>query len=78
VRPSKYWTKVCAPALSSRKNKLGRTFPEREIAAAVAKATGKRTSRSLVGMWLGGAREPYISQFIALCDTLGIDPKDVL
>lgn len=73
-----YWRDVCAPKLKSKKDELGREMPERAIAAAVEAASGKNTSRGLVSLWLLGEREPYISQFYALCDKLGCDPVDVL
>lgn len=73
-----HWKNVCAPILMARKKELGRRVPEREIAAAVEAATGKQSERSLVGMWLQGRREPYVSQFIALCEKLELDPAEVL
>lgn len=73
-----YWRRVCAPKLLARKEELGREMPEREIAAAVETATGKPSGRGLVWSWLHGEREPFISQFFALCDKLGLEPTDVL
>jgi hypothetical protein len=73
-----YWREVCAPKLLRRKEELGRKMPEREIAAAVEAATGKPSARGLVWMWLHGEREPFISQFFALCEKLGLDPHQVL
>lgn len=73
-----YWREVCAPKLKARKDELGRAVPEREIAAAVEAASGKSSERALVSLWLLGEREPYISQFFALCSKLGMDPADVL
>lgn len=73
-----YWKTVCAPKLKAKKAELGRGVPEREIAAAVEAATGKPSERSLVNMWLHGEREPFISQFFALCEKLGADPAEVL
>ena len=73
-----YWRDVCAPKLKARKATLGRKVPEREIAAAVEAATGKSSQRGLVSLWLLGEREPYISQFFALCIKLGMDPMEVL
>jgi hypothetical protein len=73
-----YWRRVCAPKLKRRKEELGRAVPEREIAAAVEAATGKNSERGLVSLWLLGEREPYISQFFALCEKLGMDPAEVL
>lgn len=73
-----YWRDVCAPKLMAKKKELGRKVPEREIAAYVATHSGKRSDRSLVGMWLHGEREPFISQFYALCEKLSLDPEEVL
>lgn len=73
-----YWREVCAPRLLARKEELGRAMPEREIAAAVESATGKPSGRGLVWSWLHGEREPFVSQFFALCDKLGVEPLDVL
>ena len=53
-------------------------MPEREIAAAVESATGKPSGRGLVSLWLLGTREPFISQFFALCEKLGLRPSEVL
>jgi len=73
-----YWRSVCAPKLKARKDELGRSVPEREIAAYVESNSGKKTTRSLVNLFLLGEREPYISQFFALCDKLGVSPDEVL
>lgn len=73
-----YWAKVCAPKLKARKRELGRKVPERQIAAAVEAATGKPSGRVLVAMWLRGEREPFISQFFALCKEMDMDPIQVL
>lgn len=62
----------------ARKRELGRKVPEREIAAYVATQTGKPSERALVGMWLHGEREPFVSQFLALCVKLQINPNEVL
>ena len=73
-----YWRNVCAPKLRARKRELGREVPEREIAAAVESASGKRSERGLVSLWLLGKREPYISQFFALCEKLELNHAEVL
>lgn len=74
-----FWRDVCAPKLRDQKAKLGgRKLPEREIADYVEAHSGKRTGRALVQTWLTGRREPYISQFFALCDKLEVDPQVVL
>jgi hypothetical protein len=73
-----YWRKVCAPKLKRRKGELGRGLPEHEIAAYVEAKTGKRSERGLVSLWLLGKREPYISQFFALCEKLEMDPFEIL
>lgn len=78
VDAENYWRDVCAPRLRARKLELGREVPEREIAAFVHRRSGKATKRSLVAMWLRGEREPYISQFLALCEKLSLDPFAVL
>ena len=74
-----YWAEVCAPKLRAQKATLGgRKLPEREIASYVEAHSGKRTGRALVQTWLTGRREPYISQFFALCDKLELEPEEVL
>lgn len=74
----KFWEQTCAPKLKARKKSLGREMPERAIAEAVQRATNKKSKRQLVSLWLLGKREPYVSQFFALCHKLGLDPSDVL
>jgi hypothetical protein len=79
VDPKDYWRLVCAPKLREQKERRwGRELPAWEIADAVSKASGKPIDRGAVGHWLTGVREPYISQFIALCSKLEIDPMEVL
>jgi hypothetical protein len=73
-----YWARVCAPKLRARKKEMGRGVPEREIAAYVESATGKRSERALINLWFLGKREPYISQFLALCNKLQVDPLEIL
>lgn len=73
-----YWGEVCAPKLLARKEKIGRKLPEREIASYVEEKTGKPSGRALVWRWLHGQREPFISQFFALCEKLELDPGEVL
>ena len=73
-----YWRRVCAPKLKARKDALGRAMPEKEIASYVETATGKPSGRGLVSLWLLGIREPFISQYMALCQKLGMDPLEVL
>lgn len=73
-----YWREVCAPKMLARKKELGRAVSEREIAAAVETATGKPSERALVWMWLHGEREPFIGQFFALCEKMGLAPFEVL
>lgn len=77
-KASEYWREVCAPAIRRRKKDLGRGVPEREIAAYVEAESGKLTSRGLVSLFVSGKREPYISQFIALCSKLDLDPVEIL
>lgn len=73
-----YWRRVCAPKLKAKKDELGRSMPEREIAAYVESQTGKHSTRALVSLWLLGEREPYISQFFALCKKLDVPANEVL
>jgi hypothetical protein len=73
-----YWKRICAPKLKARKEALGRAVPEREIAAYVESKSGKPTTRALISLFLLGKREPYISQFIALCQKLDMSPTDVI
>lgn len=78
-KASDYWRVVCAPRIRARKQELGgRSLPDSEIAAAVEAATGKPSDRALVNHWLLGRREPYISQFYALCEKLAVDPLEIL
>jgi hypothetical protein len=72
------WREVLAPQLKAAKSGLGRRVPERQIAYEVAQATGQESSRSLVAMWLSGEREPTVTQFIALCRRLMLDPVQIL
>lgn len=72
------WRDVLAPQLKARKNELGRKVPERQIAYEVAQATGQVSSRSLLSMWFSGEREPTVSQFVALCRRLMLDPVEIL
>lgn len=78
TKPSTYWRDLCAPILKRRKEALGRKVPEREIAAFVESESGKDTGRALINLFLLGEREPYVSQFIALCTKLELSPLDVL
>jgi hypothetical protein len=73
-----YWRDVVAPKLKARKAELGRAVSEQSIAYDVAQATGQDSSRSLLAMWLHGAREPTVSQFMALCERMGISGIDML
>jgi hypothetical protein len=75
---SGYWKEVAAPKARARKDRLGRAVSNTSIAAAVEASTGKRTSRQLVEAWFAGKREPYISQFFALCKYLELDPGEML
>lgn len=79
VDPKDYWRLVCAPKLREQKeSRWGREMPAWDIADAVSKASGKPIDRAAVGHWLTGIREPYFSQFIALCTKLEIDPVEVM
>lgn len=73
-----YWREKCAPKLMAKKKELGRAVPEKEIAVYVELESGKSTTRGLVSLWLLGKREPYISQFFALCKKLDLPPHEVL
>lgn len=76
--PKDYWRNVCAPVVRSKKAEIGRKLTNTDIAAAVEHASGKDTSRQLVEHWFKGFREPYLSQFVALCERLEIEPVTVL
>jgi len=76
--PKDHWRDVCAPLLKARKAELGRKLPEREIAAYVEANTGKPSQQTLINHWLTGRREPFVSQFLALCTKLEVDPLGVL
>lgn len=78
MNPKDYWKQVCAPIVRGKKDKIGRSLTNTDIALAVERATGKDTSRQLVEHWFRGIREPYMSQFIALCARLEVDPLEVL
>lgn len=73
-----YYSKVVAPKLRAKKAELGRSVPERSIAFDLQMATGQESSRSLLAMWLRGEREPTITQFMALCERMGIPPIELL
>lgn len=75
---SNYWRDVGAPKVRERKAELGREVSNTTIAAAVEKSSGKNTSRQLVEEWFKGEREPYVSQLVALCEYLDLDPATVL
>ena len=72
------WREVLAPRLKARKAELGRSVSETAIARDVETATGQDSSRSLVAMWFRGEREPTVTQFVALCMRLMLDPVEVL
>lgn len=76
--PEDYWRTVCAPKMRAAKEVVGRKLSNTAIAAAVEEASGKNTSRQLVEAWFEGSREPYISQFFALCQYLEVEPHEVL
>ena len=78
MRWGDYWKRNCAPKMMARKKELGRGVSEREIAAYVEEQTGKPSERALIGHWLHGRREPFFSQFLALCEKLEMDPHEVL
>lgn len=73
-----YYRAVVVPKLKARKVELGRAVPERTIAFDVMMATGQDSSRSLLQMWLRGEREPTVSQFMALCDRLDLNPIQII
>jgi transcriptional regulator with XRE-family HTH domain len=72
------WRDVLAPRLKAQKKAMGRDVPEWRIAKDIQDATGQESSRSLLAMWLRGEREPTVSQFVALCRRLMLDPVEVL
>lgn len=78
MEPLDYWRKVCAPVIRDKKEKLGRSISNSTIAAAVEAKTGKGSSRQLVEAWFHGDREPYVGQFVALCEKLDLDPALVI
>ena len=78
MKPADYWKEIGAPKLRARKAEIGRAMANREIAAAVEARSGKGTTRQLVEMFFRGDREPYISQLIALCQVLELDPATVM
>lgn len=47
-----------------------------DIAAYVSENSERKAGRAEVNHWFNMKREPTISQFIALCDYLGLDPGD--
>ena len=73
-----FYRKQIAPRLKARKDDMGRGESERAIAFDVQMATGQVSSRSLLAMWLRAEREPTISQFMALCDRMEVDPVEIL
>ncbi len=73
-----YWRQVLAPKLKARKAELGRKVSETSIAYDVSQGTGQDSSRSLLAMWLRGEREPTVSQFMALCERMGLSGIDLL
>jgi len=73
-----YYKKSLAPKLKARKDELGRSVPERSIAFDLQMATGQESSRSLLAMWFRGEREPTVTQFMALCERMGLSPIEVL
>jgi hypothetical protein len=73
-----HWRTVCAPKLLEEKKKRGRELPEHEIASYVEAKTGRPSGRGLIWSWLHGEREPFIGQFLALCEKLELDPAHVL
>lgn len=78
MEPSDYWRKVCAPKVRARKEEIGRALTNTEIGAYVEAATGKPSGRALVESWFKGEREPFVSQLLALCERLELDPFTVL
>jgi hypothetical protein len=76
-----YWKETCAPILRAKKDQLkgqGKIASDQALAAAVEDRSGKRSGRALVNHMLNGVREPYFSQFLALCDMLEVEPASVL
>jgi hypothetical protein len=72
-----YWRDVGAPKVAARKASIGRRLSNTTIAAFVEFRSQKNTSRVLVESWFKGTREPYISQLVALCEILELDPASV-
>ena len=79
IKASDYWRLVCAPKLRRAKGALGEEEPaQADLSEAVFEESGKKGKRAAVGHFLTGEREPYFSQFIALCRKLEVDPLEVL
>ena len=80
-----YWRVVCAPKIRARRDGMkeaGDKTNNTEIAAAIEEASGKNTTRQLFEAWMKedeeSGREPYISQFLAMCEKIGMVPEEVL
>lgn len=76
MAPKDYWAKVCVPKLRERKEQLGRNFTNDSISEEVERLSGKRTGRTLFQHFLRGRREPYLSQALAICKVMGIEPGE--
>lgn len=77
VSPKDYWRLTCAPVLQRQRVALkavGQWRSQADMAAEIQEVTGKASERALVGHWITGEREPYISQMIALCNIVRLDP----
>jgi hypothetical protein len=77
------WSRIDGWSVIARQAKAklaesGMPDKDRHIADFVQATTGKNSKRALVNMWLRGEREPYLSQFFALCSYLKIDPASAL
>jgi transcriptional regulator with XRE-family HTH domain len=57
----------------------GHRMPHAELASRVARRLGTAPHTDVtVGRWLRGTREPDLVTFFALCEELGLDPRDVV
>ncbi len=78
IKPEDYWRLVAAPKLKARKQEIGRSRTNTEIAAAVELASGKPTTRQALEHFINGVREPYISQLVAICRAMEIALEEVM
>ncbi len=78
MEAKEYWAKVGAPILRAKKDEIGRSASNTDLAAQVEAACGKRTTRQLFEHFINGKREPYVSQLVAMCQVMGVDLDSVI